>query len=138
MDIQYTLSFRGEPETLKEVEQKLQEGDLIDDMVESMDHLSISCSDNLMYIVHSGDSSWVNVSTVLERLDLDVDVILTSTDGKSFVDIVSTSGTYDSFCNDNHTHCVELCSLYGLEFYDSSYEDDDEDDMNDDDYDENY
>lgn len=140
MNMQYALSFRGAPETLKEVENKLQEGDLIEDMIESMDHLAISCSDNLMYTVHCGDSTWVDIYTVLERLELDVDVVYVSTDGKTFVDIISTSGSYDSFCNDSTLHCIELCELYGLEFYEESVDDneDDSDDYESEDYDENY
>lgn len=137
MEIQYTLSFRASPQILKDVEDKLQEGDLIDDMAESIDYLSISTSDNLMYNVHVGDS-WVNIMTVLERLGTDVEVILASTDGKSFVDIISTGSSYDAFCNDNVHHCIELCEMYGLEFYDSSFDEDDEDDEDDDQYDDNY
>lgn len=67
--------------------------------------------------------------------DESIDVIYAITDTKTFVDVISISGDYDTHIDSDVEKIADICKLYGLEFY---IEDDPDDYNDDEDEDDNY
>lgn len=113
-------------ENLEDIDSMLMDDSILDDMVESLDTISeLEKDDTRVYRCETNDSTWINIYEVQQRLDGKAqDVILASTDGKTFVEVLSTSGLFDVYVDSSLDKIEELCETYGLEFFGSSDEDD--------------
>ncbi len=113
-------------DNLESIDTMLMDESILDDMVESLDVINeLEKDDTRVYRCEVGDDAWVNIYEVQQRLDGKAqDVILASTDGKTFVEVLSTSGLFDVYVDSSIDKIEELCETYGLEFFGSSDEDD--------------
>jgi len=113
-------------ENLETIDSMLMDDSILDDMVESLDSINeLEKDDTRVYRCETNEDMWINIYEVLQRFDGKAqDVILASTDGKTFVEVLSTSGLFDVYVDSSLDKIEELCETYGLEFFGSSGEDD--------------
>lgn len=113
-------------ESLEEIDSMLMDDGILDDMVESLDIISeLEKDDTRVYRCETNEDAWINIYEVQQRFDgKAMDIILASTDGKTFVEVLSTSGLFDVYVDSSLDKIEELCETYGLEFFGSSSEDD--------------
>jgi len=113
-------------ENLETIDSMLMDDSILDDMVESLDSINeLEKDDTRVYRCETNEDMWINIYEVLQRFDGKAqDVILASTDGKTFVEVLSTSGLFDVYVDSSLDKIEELCETYGLEFFGSSDEDD--------------
>lgn len=122
---------------LDEVDTLLTDDSILDDMVLSLDYVSeLDKDDTRVYRCETNEDSWVNIYEVLKRLDGNAsDIVYASTDSKTFVEVISTSGLFDAYVDTNLDKIQELCETYGLEFFGAEdeydYDSEDEDDHDD-------
>lgn len=123
-------------ENLEDIDSMLMDDSILDDMVESLDTISeLEKDDTRVYRCETNDDAWINIYEVQQRFDGKAqDVILASTDGKTFVEVLSTSGLFDVYVDSSLDKIEELCETYGLEFFGSSEEDDYEEDEEEDEW----
>lgn len=123
-------------ENLEDIDSMLMDDSILDDMVESLDTISeLEKDDTRVYRCETNDDTWINIYEVQQRFDGKAqDVILASTDGKTFVEVLSTSGLFDVYVDSSLDKIEELCETYGLEFFGSSEEDDYEEDEEEDEW----
>lgn len=123
-------------ESLEDIDSLLMDDGILDDMVESLDVISeLEKDDTRVYRCETNEDAWVNIYEVQQRFDGKAqDVILASTDGKTFVEVLSTSGLFDVYVDSSPDKIEELCETYGLEFFGSSNEDDYEEDEEEDEW----
>lgn len=140
MELRSSLAFIGEIETLEFIDELLNEESTIDDMVSSIDFISeLETNDTYVYRCDTNGNSWVNIYEIQSRIDhkfghsVKCDIIYASTDSKTYIEVISTSGNFDSYLDTDPDKIKEMCDTYGLEFYgtddeeDSYFEDEDED-----------
>lgn len=113
-------------ESLEEIDSMLMDEGILDDMVESLDVINeLEKDDTRVYRCETNEDAWINIYEVQQRFDGKAqDIILASTDGKTFVEVLSTSGLFDVYVDSSPDKIEELCETYGLEFFGSSNEDD--------------
>lgn len=137
MDFRSSIAFYSDEDTLSKIEKLINEGYLLEEFVESYDYETSNNSEILIYRVETSNGNSINIYELQRAVVQDsenVDVIYAITDTKTFIDVISTSGNYDTHVDDDITHIEELCSMYNLEFYGESYEDYDDEDEFDDEY----
>ncbi len=124
-------------ENLEAIDSMLMDESILDDMVESLDVINeLEKDDTRVYRCETNEDTWVNIYEVLQRFDGKAnDIILASTDGKTYVEVLSTSGLFDVYVDSSLDKIEELCETYGLEFFGSSDDDyeeeqDEEDEWN--------
>lgn len=134
MDFRSSIAFYSDEDTLSKIEDYINNEYILEEFVESYDYEESKNSEILIYRVETSNGNSINIYE-LQRVLLNhienVDVIYALTDTKTFIDVISTSGNYDTHVDDDITHIEELCSMYNLEFYGESYEDLDETDEDD-------
>lgn len=143
MELQSTIAFIGETETLERIDDLINEESILDSVLYSTDFVSeLETSDTYVYRCVIADGTWVNIYEIQETLkehlgaSTNVDVIYTSTDAKTYVDVISCSGLFDAYVDSDLDKIEEVCENYGLEFYgncsadDVEYYDEDEDEEN--------
>lgn len=144
MELRSNIAFIGDSEILENIDSLIDEESIIDDMVFSIDFIpELETDDTYVYRCTTDDDSWVNIYDIKTRLDgkLDheekYDIIYASTDGTSYIDVISYTGNFDAYVDTDADKIEELCDTYGLEFFGSDDDDDyyqDSDDENDDYY----
>lgn len=132
MELRSSIAFIGDSELLETIDSLITEESLIDDMVLSVDFIpELETDDTYVYRCQADGDSWVNIYDIKARLDEKMDhehrydIIYASTDGATYVDVVSVTGNFDAYLDMDTDKIQELCETYGLEFYGS--DDDDED-----------
>lgn len=132
MELRSSIAFIGDSELLETIDSLITEESLIDDMVLSVDFIpELETNDTYVYRCQADGDSWVNIYDIKARLDEKMDhehrydIIYASTDGATYVDVVSVTGNFDAYLDMDTDKIQELCETYGLEFYGS--DDDDED-----------
>ncbi|EBS4516379.1 hypothetical protein DQT32_02980 [Salmonella enterica subsp. enterica serovar Braenderup] len=132
MELRSSIAFIGDSELLETIDSLITEESLIDDMVLSVDYIpELETNDTYVYRCQADGDSWVNIYDIKARLDEKMDhehrydIIYASTDGATYVDVVSITGNFDAYLDTDTDKIQELCETYGLEFYGS--DDDDED-----------
>jgi hypothetical protein len=132
MELRSSIAFIGDSELLETIDSLITEESLIDDMVLSVDYIpELETNDTYVYRCQADGDSWVNIYDIKARLDEKMDhehrydIIYASTDGATYVDVVSITGNFDAYLDMDTDKIQELCETYGLEFYGS--DDDDED-----------
>lgn len=137
MELRSSIAFICDQETLDIMDVLLNDDNIMGDMVSSLDYISeLETNDTNVWRCNTDGDSWVNIYELQQRIDskfesLKYDIIYASTDSKTFVDIVSLSGNFDSYLDTDSDKIQELCDTYGLEFYgcdEEDYYDDDEED----------
>lgn len=129
MNLRSSLAIiSDDSDKLEVIDTLLTDDSILDDMVESLDYISeLDKDDTRVYRCETNDDSWVNIYEVLKRLDGNAkDIIYASTDGKTFVEVLSTSGLFDAYVDTNLDKIEELCETYGLVFFGSESDYDDE------------
>lgn len=132
MELRSSIAFIGDSELLETIDSLITEESLIDDMVLSVDFIpELETNDTYVYRCQADGDSWVNIYDIKARLDEKMDhehrydIIYASTEGATYVDVVSVTGNFDAYLDMDTDKIQELCETYGLEFYGS--DDDDED-----------
>lgn len=132
MELRSSIAFIGETEILEVIDDLITEESMIDDMVFSVDFIpELETADTYVYRCDCNGDSWVNIYDIKARLDekfeqeRKYDIIYASTDGKSYIDVISVTGNFDAYLDTDTDKIQELCETYGLEFYGSSDDDDD-------------
>lgn len=144
MELRSCIAFIGDTKTLEQIDHMINEESIIDDMVDSVDFISeLETNDTYVYRCYSSGDSWVNIYDIQQRFstkyhDIKCDIIYASTDSKTFIDVISTSGNFDAYVDSDTDKIQEICETYGLEFFGNTEDDelyeDDEDYYNDEDY----
>lgn len=140
MELKSSIAFICDQETLDIMDVLLNDDNIMDDMVSSLDYISeLETDDTNVWRCNTDGDSWVNINELQQRIDskfesLKYDIIYASTDSKTFVDIVSLSGNFDSYLDTDTDKIQELCDTYGLEFYgcdeeEDYYDEEDEDSL---------
>lgn len=145
MELRSSIAFIGETEILEIIDDLITEESMIDDMVFSVDFIpELETTDTYVYRCDCNGDSWVNIYDIKARLDdkfdqeRKYDIIYASTDGRSYIDVISVTGNFDAYLDTDTDKIQELCETYGLEFYGSSDDDDDYYLDSDEDDDDNY
>lgn len=141
MELLSSLAFIGDHNTLLKIDNLISEETVLEHMINSIDYIpELETNDTYIYRVHCDSDSWVNIYEIKKILEqnlqnLKCDIIYANTDGYSYVEVISTSGNFDTYVDTNDDKIEDLCKTYGLEFYGSStsddYQFDDEDDNDD-------
>lgn len=142
MELRSCIAFIGDTKILEKIDHMINEESIIDDMVDSVDFINeLERSDTYVYRCYSSGDSWVNIYEIMQRFttksdDIKCDIIYASTDSKTFIDVVSTSGNFDAYVDSDTDKIQELCETYGLEYFGITEEDDDyyDDEYNEEDY----
>lgn len=143
MELRSSIAFIGDSEILEIIDSFIMEDSLIDDMVFSVDYIpELETGDTYVYRCQTDDDSWVNIYDIKTRIDAKFeqdkkyDIIYASTDGQSYIDVISITGNFDVYLDTDTDKIQELCETYGLEFYGTEDDDDDylDSDEEDDDY----
>ncbi|SOK59088.1 hypothetical protein [Yersinia phage fHe-Yen9-03] len=142
MELRSSIAFIGDSEIIENIDSIINEESIIDDMVFSIDFIpELETNDTYVYRCTTDGDSWVNIYDIKTRLDDKLgqegkyDIIYASTDGSSYIDVISHTGNFDAYLDTDFDKIQELCETYGLEFYGIS--DDDEDYYQDADEDDN-
>lgn len=141
MELRSSIAFICNQETLEVIDVLLNDDGIMDDMVSSIDYIAeLETDDTNVWRCNIDTDSWVNIYEVQKRIDAKVDslkfdIIYASTDAKTFIDVVSLSGNFDSYLDTDVDKIQEICDTYGLEFYGCQ---DDEEDYYDDEEDSQY
>ena len=131
MELKSSIAFICDQETLDIMDVLLNDDNIMDDMVSSLDYIpELETDDTNVWRCNTDGDSWVNIYELQQRIDskfesLKYDIIYASTDSKTFVDIVSLSGNFDSYLDTDSDKIQELCDTYGLEFYGCDEEEED-------------
>lgn len=136
MELRSSIAFICDQETLDIIDVFLNDDGIMDDMVSSLDYIAeLETNDTNVWRCNIDSDSWINIYELQSRIDdkkidkkLTYDIIYASTDSKTFIDVVSLSGNFDSYLDTDVDKIQELCETYGLEFYGTNDEDDDIDD----------
>lgn len=133
MELQSTIAFISDTETLERIDFLVNEEALLDSVLSSTDFVSeLETDDTYVYRCEVCNGSWVNIYQIQELLieqfstKIHIDVIYTSTDAKTYVDVISCSGLFDAYVDSDLDKIEEVCKNYGLEFY-GNYNSDEED-----------
>lgn len=139
MELRSSIAFICDQETLEVIDVLLNDDGIMDDMVSSLDYIpELETDDTNVWRCNIDSDSWINIYELQTRIDskvesLKYDIIYASTDTKTFIDVVSLSGNFDSYLDTDVDKIQEMCETYGLEFYgvedqdDEEYYDDEED-----------
>ncbi|WP_334275101.1 hypothetical protein [Escherichia coli] len=139
MELRSSIAFICDQETLEVMDVLLNDDGIMDDMVSSLDYIpELETDDTNLWRCNIDSDSWINIYELQTRIDskvesLKYDIIYASTDTKTFIDVVSLSGNFDSYLDTDVDKIQEMCETYGLEFYgvedqdDEEYYDDEED-----------
>ncbi|AIT13908.1 hypothetical protein GNZ01_06100 [Escherichia coli] len=139
MELRSSIAFICDQETLEVMDVLLNDDGIMDDMVSSLDYIpELETDDTNVWRCNIDSDSWINIYELQTRIDskvesLKYDIIYASTDTKTFIDVVSLSGNFDSYLDTDVDKIQEMCETYGLEFYgvedqdDEEYYDDEED-----------
>ncbi|MCU6291899.1 hypothetical protein [Escherichia coli] len=139
MELRSSIAFICDQETLEVMNVLLNDDGIMDDMVSSLDYIpELETDDTNVWRCNIDSDSWINIYELQTRIDskvesLKYDIIYASTDTKTFIDVVSLSGNFDSYLDTDVDKIQEMCETYGLEFYgvedqdDEEYYDDEED-----------
>lgn len=132
MELRSSIAFIGDEETLNVLDVLLIDDSIMDDMVSSIDYIvELETSDTNVWRCGSTDSSWVDIYEIQRRVEEKVgklnkyDIIYASTDSRTYIDVISLSGNFDSYLDSDPDKIQEMCDTYGLEFYGCSEEDED-------------
>lgn len=132
MELRSSIAFIGDEETLNVLDVLLIDDSIMDDMVSSIDYIvELETSDTNVWRCGSTDSSWVDIYEIQRRVEEKVgklnkyDIIYASTDSRTYIDVISLSGNFDSYLDSDPDKIQEMCDTYGLEFYGCSEDDDD-------------
>lgn len=142
MELRSSIAFICDQETLDVIDVLLNDDGIMDDMVSSLDYIpELETDDTNVWRCNIDTDSWINIYELQTRIDAKVeslkyDIIYTSTDTTTFIDVVSLSGNFDSYLDTDVDKIQEMCETYGLEFYGAS--DEDEEDYYDEDEDSQY
>lgn len=122
MELRTSISFIGTIEVLTKIDNLINEESLIDDMVYSLDFISeLETDDTYVYRCYSTGDTWVNIYDIQTRFvehGIDkCDIIYTTTDSESYVDVISLSGNFDAYIDSDIEKIQEICETYGLEFF---------------------
>ena len=140
MELRSSIAFIGDSTTLERIDHLINEESLIDDMVFSLDFIAeLETSDTYVFRCECTNDSWINIYEIQQRFhnsndDIKCDIIYASTDSKTFIDVISTSGNFDAYVDTDIEKIREVCETYGLEYFGASDEDnyyEDEDENND-------
>lgn len=133
MELRSSIAFIGDLEILENIDSLINEESIMDDMVLSIDFIAeLETSDTFVYRCTTDGDAWVNIYDIKSRLDeklvsdIKYDIIYASTDGTSYIDVISHTGNFDVYLDTDLDKIQELCDTYGLEFYGIVDEDDDE------------
>ncbi|EHU8780896.1 hypothetical protein N0S44_000126 [Escherichia coli] len=138
MELRSSIAFVCDQETLEVMDVLLNDDGIMDDMVSSLDYIpELETDDTNVWRCNIDGDSWINIYELQTRIDskvesLKYDIIYASTDTKTFIDVVSLSGNFDSYLDTDVDKIQEMCDTYGLEFYgaedldDEDYYDDEE------------
>ena len=136
MELRTSISFIGTEDVLSKIDYLINEESLIDDMVYSLDFISeLETEDTYVYRCYSTGDSWVNIYDIHSRFSTNgidkCDIIYTSIDSETYVDVISLSGNFDAYVDCDPEKIQEICETYGLEFFGSDepeeeYDDDEE------------
>ena len=132
MELRSSITFIGDEDTLNIIDVLLNDDSIIDDMVSSIDYIpELETADTNVWRVECTGSEWVNIYEIQSRIEAKVaklkyDIIYASTDSKTYIDVISISGNFDSYLDTDPDKLQEMCDTYGLEFY-GSVEDDEDD-----------
>lgn len=138
MELRSSIAFVCDQETLEVMDVLLNDDGIMDDMVSSLDYIpELETDDTNVWRCNIDGDSWINIYELQTRIDskvesLKYDIIYASTDTKTFIDVVSLSGNFDSYLDTDVDKIQEMCDTYGLEFYgaedldDEYYYDDEE------------
>lgn len=140
MELKSSIAFISDTNTLSKIDRLLNEETVLDHMIDSLDFIyEQETDDTYVYRVYCGNESWVNIyeiQTILEKnfSTFKADIIYANTDGSSYVEVISTSGNFDTYIDTDMDKIQLICESYGLEFYgaDESYEYDEGDDYSED------
>jgi len=131
MELRSSIAFISDPETLEIIDELLNDDSIMDDMVSSIDFISeLETTDTYVYRCDPNGVSWVNIYELQSRIEAKVgkalkyDIIYASTDSKTYIDVISVSGNFDSYLDTDPDKLQEMCDTYGLEFYGRDDEDD--------------
>lgn len=122
-------------DNLETIDSMLIDDSILDDMVESLDVINeLEKDDTRVYRCETNDDMWINIYEVFLRLEGKAnDVILATTDGKTYVEVLSTSGLFDVYIDSSLDKIEEICETYGLSFF-GSYDDEEYDTEEDDEW----
>lgn len=132
MELRSSIAFIGDEKTLDAIDVLLNDDSIMDDMVSSIDYIpELETTDTNVWRCDTNGSSWVNIYELQSRIDdkisnLKYDIIYASTDSKTFVDVVSLSGNFDSYLDSDPDKIQEICDTYGIEYYGAESTEDDE------------
>ncbi|EMR6005905.1 hypothetical protein WJW27_002605 [Escherichia coli] len=123
MELRSSIAFICDQETLDVIDVLLNDDGIMDDMVSSLDYIpELETDDTNVWRCNIDSDSWINIYELQSRIDskvesLKYDIIYASTDTKTFIDVVSLSGNFDSYLDTDVDKIQEMCETYGLEFY---------------------
>lgn len=123
MELRSSIAFICDQETLDVIDVLLNDDGIMDDMVSSLDYIpELETDDTNVWRCNIDSDSWINIYELQSRIDskvesLKYDIIYSSTDTKTFIDVVSLSGNFDSYLDTDVDKIQEMCETYGLEFY---------------------
>lgn len=133
MELRSSIAFICDEETLDIMDVLLNDDSIMDDMVSSIDYIpELETSETNVWRCNTNGDEWVNIYELQRRIDekidkvLKYDIIYASTDSKTFIDVVSLSGNFDSYLDTDPEKIQEICDTYGLEFYGCDDEEDDD------------
>lgn len=135
MELRTSISFIGTEDVLEKIDNLINEESIIDDMVYSLDFIpELETDDTYVYRCYSTGDTWVNIYDIQSRfVDNGIekcDIIYTSTDSETYVDVISLSGNFDAYVDTDTDKIQEVCETYGLEFFgaddEEEYEDEEE------------
>lgn len=125
-----SVCFVGDKAALSFIDKLIHEDGLIDDMVVSFDTSEDNnSSDMVVYKCETDDHNWVDISKISDRIlekypELIFEVIYASTDTESYVDVISSDGTYDVYVDSDPERAAEICKNYNLEFFEEDVQED--------------
>ena len=144
MELRSSIAFIADQKTLDVLDVFLNDDSIMDDMVSSIDYIQeLERADTNVWRCNTNGDEWVNIYELQERIvakdeSLKFDIIYASTDAKTFIDVISISGNFDSYVDTDLDKVQELCETYGLEFYGADevedYYYDEEEESEDDEY----
>lgn len=124
MELRSSIAFISDLDILESIDHLINEETILNDTVFSVDFIAdLETSDTYVYRCDVDGDGWVNIYEIQELLEKKLnsskkfDIIYASTDGKSYVDVVSFSGNFDAYVDSDLDKIQEVCETYGLEFY---------------------